>query len=116
MTGRKLVTSDQATPSCKPLSKGCSDCPWTRQSLPGWLGGNSAKEWLQRAHTDTLVPCHTTGNQQCAGLAIYRRNVSKSVRPPLQVLPPDRERVFATPIEFVAHHEPASVEGFQLWP
>jgi hypothetical protein len=112
---RRLITSDEAKPSAKPLTKACSDCPWARKSLSGWLGGLSAKVWLQRAHTETLVPCHTTGNQQCAGLAIYRRNVCKQVSPPLQELPRDEVKVFASPMEFLQHHAPDKVEGFNLW-
>lgn len=116
MKGRQLISSAEAKSSAKPLCRGCSDCPWTRASLPGWLGGDSAKEWLQRAHTDTVVMCHTTGNQQCAGLAIYRANVCKSVRPPLIRLERDTSKVFSTPAEFLEHHAPSEVEGFQLWP
>lgn len=112
----KLISSDQAQPSSKPLCKGCSDCPWTRTSLPGWLGGVDAETWLSYAHSETQVTCHTTGNQQCAGLAIYRSNVAKSVRPPLQKLPADREKVFATPKEFMQHHAPERAENFMILP
>jgi len=37
------------------------------------------------------------------------------VQPPLQVLPADREKVFATPAEFLQHHAPDQVQGFNLW-
>lgn len=102
---RKLITSDEAKPRKAQHTAPCSDCPWARDALNGWLGGASIDDWLRTAHSDTFVPCHTVGNQQCAGLAIYRRNVCKRVEPPLLALPADTARVFSTPMEFRAHHE-----------
>jgi len=103
---RKLISSDEGVESETQHTKACSDCPWRRDSLPGWLGGLSVEEWLHRAHTDTYVPCHVVTNQQCAGLAIYRRNTCKSVRPPLLTLPADRELCLSNRLEFEAHHAP----------
>jgi hypothetical protein len=37
-------------------------------------------------------------------MAIYRRNICKVPRPPALVLEKDTETVFATPMEFTAHH------------
>ena len=102
---RQLVSSDQAKPRSTQHTAPCADCPWTRTALPGWLGGCSGHEWLQRAHSETHVPCHTVGNQQCAGLAIYRANVAYLPRSPaLLRLPKDVARVFASPTEFAKHH------------
>lgn len=105
-THRQLVTSDEARPRKTQHTQPCADCPWGRASLPGWLGGADVQTWLQVAHSDTHVPCHTVGNQQCAGIAIYRRNVAKRVDPPLLRLEKDVEKVFATPMEFQKHHGP----------
>lgn len=103
---RQLISSDEAVPASKPLTQPCSDCPWARTALPGWLGGMSIDEWLQAAHSETLVDCHCTTNQQCAGLAIYRANVLKTPRhPSIQRLPADRDTVFTTPDEFRTHHK-----------
>ena len=102
---RQLISSDEAVQADRQHTQPCSDCPFTRDALNGWLGGASIDDWIRTAHADALVPCHVIDNQQCAGLAIYRRNVCKAVRPPLLVLPVDREKVFATPMEFRAHHE-----------
>jgi len=45
-------------------------------------------------------------NQQCAGLAVYRRNICKSPRPGsgALVLDSDKLNVFANPMEFMDHH------------
>lgn len=83
----------------------CTDCPWARAALPGWTGALPPEDWVQVAHRDDRVECHTISNMQCAGLAVYRRNVAKSPRDPkILSLPADRVRVFATPMEFLKHH------------
>ncbi len=75
-----------------------------RAALPGWLGGASPEEYRRLAHSDVIVDCHALQGAQCAGMAIYRRNVCKHIDPPGLRLPADRELVFATPMEFLAHH------------
>lgn len=102
---RKLISSDESVTSDCQHKKACSDCPWSRQSLNGWLGGATAEEWIKAAHSDQVVNCHVISNQQCAGLAIYRRNVAKLPMPPNLILDKDKESVFSNPIEFKAHHE-----------
>lgn len=105
MARRQLITSDQAIPTTGQHKQACSDCPWSRASLPGWLGGNSAQEWIGFAHTETYIPCHVLDGAECAGAAVYRANVSKLPRPGLLRLPADRKAVFATPVEFLEHHK-----------
>lgn len=83
----------------------CKDCPWRRTAAPGWLGSISADEWVQIAHGECHVECHTIAGSQCAGIAIYRANVVKKPRDPqIQVLPKDKQNVFATPTEFLEYH------------
>lgn len=101
---KKLITTDEAKPAKKQHTRCCSDCPWSVEALPGWTGSLTPEEWLQVARTDQAVPCHVHPNRQCAGIAVYRRNVCKLVRGDALVLPADRERVFATPVAFLAHH------------
>lgn len=75
--------------------------------MPGWLGSEQTPEdWVQTAHSDATVECHTTKQgQQCAGLGIYRGNVCKKPRNPNTLaLPPNEKKVFSTPMEFIAHH------------
>lgn len=103
---RQLISADEATVATCQHTAPCSDCPWARTSLPGWLGTLSPEEWLALAHGEGSAECHTRHGAQCAGLAIYRRNVCKSTRDPNALrLPADRERVFASPIQFLAHHK-----------
>jgi general stress protein YciG len=85
--------------------KACHDCPWRRIAPCGWLGALAPAEWVEAAHTETLIDCHTVTNQQCAGVAIYRANVAKKPRHAhILVLPADRDTVFAAPQEFLDHH------------
>jgi hypothetical protein len=114
MSTRRCITSDEAVKVSRQSKKPCTDCPWARASLKGWLGPLSAEQWLTVAHGDGLVECHTmklgwAKPMQCAGAAIYRRNVAKTPRATEALrLPADRERVFASPSEFVAHHTRAA--------
>lgn len=102
---RQLITIDEAVEAKGQHKKPCSDCPFARTSLPGWLGGESVDAWMKEAHGNLDIPCHTLRGAQCAGSAIYRTNVLKrNVADGVLLLPADRERVFATPMEFMAHH------------
>lgn len=104
MTGRQFISADQAVDAKRQHTRPCSDCPWARKALNGWLGSMSADEWVRVAHSDALVDCHTLRGAQCAGIAVYRRNVCKRADPPNLRLEADRETVFATPAEFKDHH------------
>lgn len=107
---RQLVAANEATPVQHELRTPCTDCPWSRRSLAGWLGSMSPQEWLAAAHGEALVDCHAHtfpegGAPQCAGIAIYRANICKLARDPeIRKLPADRTTVFANPAEFTAHH------------
>lgn len=107
MTKRRyLITSDQAVETRGQTKKPCSDCPFARAALRGWLGGDSKEQWLQYAHGEFKVDCHTRKDNQCAGLSIYRANVGKLCRDrSILVLPEDTDLVFATPDEFLEHHD-----------
>lgn len=69
-------------------TKPCSDCPWRRKAIPGWLGTAQEnadeiakpQEWLDRAHGEVVVECHTNLSCQCAGISIYRANMAKVPR------------------------------------
>lgn len=102
---RKLIAAGTMPPAKVQITKPCTDCPMTREALSGWLGGATPDEYVRLAHSDLVVPCHVHGNVQCAGMAIYRANVVKRCDEPNLVLPKDKETVFATPFEFLAHHD-----------
>lgn len=107
---RQCLTTVDAVPAKGQHKKPCSDCPFARHSLPGWLGGATVDEWLYDAHGEGTIPCHVLEGAQCAGAAVYRRNVLKRPRDPaVLVLPADRETVFATPVEFADHHNRTGV-------
>ena len=118
MKKRLVVSDDEATVTAKQHKKPCSDCPWARVAVRGWLGNNTAEEWVSIAHGDAPILCHTRVAPidsgfviQCAGAAIYRVNVCKSLRggfwplntPPLEVKA-DRDKVFAHTAEFLSYH------------
>ncbi len=94
----------------------CKDCPWRRKSAAGWLGSEQTPEqWVQSAHDETYIECHVHEGFQCAGSAIYRKNVCKSPRfPELLVLPADHEAVFSNPSEFIAHHRSHGVVSSEI--
>lgn len=101
----KLITSDEAVQAKCQHKTACSDCPWKRDSLRGWLGGATPQQWVATAHSDAVVDCHTLKGAQCAGIAIYRRNVAKLAPPPNIQLEADRENVFGMPTQFVEYHD-----------
>jgi hypothetical protein len=73
-------------------------------AIPGWLADEDVQYWLSLAHSDVVSNCHVHQRNQCAGLAIYRTNVSKLVFPPVLMLPADKNKVFASAQEFSSHH------------
>lgn len=102
----QLKTFDEAKPAARQHTSPCSDCPWARKAVKGWLGNMTVEGWLNAVHGEALVDCHTVSNQQCAGSAIYRANVCKSPRRnDVLRLKADRIKVFASRDEFRAHHD-----------
>lgn len=102
---RRLLTDADAVPAKGQHEQPCSDCPWSRQALPGWLGSLSADEWVEAVHGEVRIECHALKGAQCAGSAIYRANVCKRPRDPeTLLLKADRSTVFATPQEFREYH------------
>jgi hypothetical protein len=107
----KLIAKGEAAPTTKQLTKACSDCPLRRDSLNGWLGGNTPEQYARLCHSDEVVECHVHAGSRCAGLAIYRRNTAKW-QPPEHQLPHDRESIFSNIMEFMAHHSaPLATKG-----
>ena len=106
MKRKQLLICSDAVVRTRQHEKPCSDCPWSRKSLPGWLGSPTAADWISYAHGEAKVDCHTIVNRHCAGIAIYRANVVKTPRDPLAFkLPANTKLVFASPAEFMEHHK-----------
>lgn len=49
---RRLVSSDEAVDTDRQHVRPCPDCPWSRKSLPGWLGGLTPEDWIRLAASD----------------------------------------------------------------
>lgn len=102
---RQLLTHEDAVKTGVQHTKPCSDCPWARASLPGWLGNNSAEDWIAAAIGEGSADCHTT-DKACAGFAIFRANICKVPRDPNALrLQPNTIICFANDKEFLAHHK-----------
>lgn len=112
-----------------PTPKPCSDCPFRRASMPGWLGAGSPESFLDCLQRDEPLPCHQTinyddprwleewtaqqGGSMCGGALIFSAN--KLQRPRTRGFPtlsPDRVAVFSDSLEFVRHHREAPVRSW----
>jgi hypothetical protein len=110
----------------KDRKKPCSTCPFrkdniTKSSLD--LGGATPFTYIGQSIGPFWLPCHMDKNyewkdsdtskvNQCAGAAIYRTNVgvADNMHDQILTLPEDKELVFATHAEFLAHYMEVSVE------
>lgn len=108
----QFISSDEAAQAKCQHTVPCSDCPWTRKSLPGWLGSLTPAQWIVAAHGEGTAECHTLLGAQCAGFAIYRANTGKLPRDPKTLrLPANTKLVFTHPNEFLRHHYRDIVPG-----
>lgn len=111
--------NNDTPPSSSPadLRKPCSECPFSRRTAPGALGGSIPTVYIGQAFAGMWLPCHMLYDPmksakdqdanrcgQCAGAAIFRANCGIETPPGIKRLPPDTEAVFASPAEFLAHH------------
>lgn len=79
----------------------CSECPFRKKSLPGWLGPDTAQAVISRVHGETGYSCHmdlenapaiesgefagyldTSNVEHCAGAVIHANLSCKSYRNP----------------------------------
>lgn len=106
----------------------CNACPWRRASAPGYLGQYTPQDFIGSVDAEVPLPCHKAleGLEEeeaeeymaedapyCAGALVYMRNTGKSprdivLREARQGVGPNRENVFSTPGEFLAHHNKES--------
>ena len=102
---KKLISSDEAVSVSRQPTAPCSDCPFRVDALPGWLGGNSAQDFIEIALSDVPYACHALRNAECAGLAIFRANISKIPRDRSVLrLAANKKTVFSSPGAFLAYH------------
>ncbi len=96
----------------------CAECPFRRDIKPGFLGGSPVETYIGQSVLPFWLPCHCDSGYkqkqsefgkvtQCAGTAIFRANigVAQFMPPSLMHLPANKELVFSSMIEFVAHHK-----------
>ena len=103
----------------------CSNCPFSRAVAPGALGGSPVETFIGQAYGPFVLPCHKAcdfsdpdwkakaiDTPQCAGAAIFRANVKVApmMPPSLHALPEDKVTVFASAVEFYAHHKQVDID------
>lgn len=100
------------------VKKPCRECPFRRESLPGYLGADTPEGFIATTMADVPMPCHLTVDYEsddweeqaaeaplCAGALIMFSNMAKLSRDRNRPrLPADRENVFTFPHEFLKHH------------
>lgn len=127
----RAMTKKIKLKTCGP--KPCNDCPWRRNSIPGWLGDAGPERFLLAIYAESPLPCHQTvdysdpawlkkwtaqtrgkpmaqaaSGRLCTGALTFYANLHKRPRnPDLQIEVARSTSVFATPDEFLAHHRNA---------
>ena len=105
------------------MNQPCSDCPFRKKSLAGWLGSyGGPREILDLVNREVPYPCHMTINNEpgqeelyredtrlCAGALLYMSKSGKLPRDPeLVALVKARRQEDKTGIltasEFISHH------------
>jgi hypothetical protein len=98
--------------------------------MAGWLGEATPESFIIEISMERPLPCHPTINYEdpkwlrkwnnqetgriCAGSLIMAANMCKKPRDPrFPKLPRDTEAVFATHLEFLQHHNEASVKSWK---
>lgn len=121
------------------FTRPCSDCPFRRDSTPGWTGDSDPEWFVESALSDyaeyqagsKLAPCHQTVDYTdpdwptkmdqvaaCAGSLIFAQNNCKTPRDPereraVKQVDADHETVFTSRQEFIDHHRREG--GMQSW-
>lgn len=97
----------------------CRECPFRRNSLPGYLGEDTPEGFMATTLADVPMPCHLTidyeeddwdGDQMeeasyCAGALNFFRNMCKSSRDRRRPQGEKDPTVFSRPQEFLDHHK-----------
>ena len=113
-------TKKPATPLAKHMVEPCKQCPFSRDSVPGRLGGSTPEVFIGQIAGPFVLPCHmhcdfddphwrddTFTTPQCAGAAIFRTHVGVADQMPEAIhrLPANHEKVLSSYAEFLAHHK-----------
>ena len=107
------------------LKKPCKECPFRRESMPGWLGPWGAQDIINHLQFDGVFPCHKTikhdkmtdddpSLEHCAGATIHLNNKIQRHRHPVVakhqkelsgIAQEIKDSVFQWSNEFVDYHE-----------
>lgn len=107
------------------LANPCRECPFKRTSPPGFLGVDSARNFIaETVMGGTPMPCHMEIDYDdpdwrdtqlpdapdCEGALRFLNNLMKLPRDPryaaaVRASTQDTERIFASVQEFMAHHD-----------
>lgn len=103
-------------------NKPCKECPWRKDSIPGWLGDSTPLEFLQLNESEQHMPCHLTVDYEsddweelvqdapaCAGRLVHLKNRCKQPMDPslaeaMKGVEADHDKIFFDPSEFFRHH------------
>jgi len=100
----------------------CGQCPFAKSTPKTYLDtmGQNGQKFIGQAQAGMYLPCYMEVGfgeflknphlPQCAGAAKYRANVGIEVPKGIGTLPPDRETVFESPEELLAHHRGIDLE------
>ena len=55
----------------------CAECPWRRDALVGYLGGNDVQTYTDHCAEGMPTPCHMDEEAACAGCLGTMRNSAK---------------------------------------
>ena len=105
------------------VKKACSECPFRKDALPGYLGDASYKPTVFLASIEhTPIPCHMTvldwddkkrvkrqcWTHTCIGSLQFMRNIAKMpIDPKYRKLRDEADRntgIFSTRQDFIEHH------------
>lgn len=119
-----MIIKETLAESTKKLKAPCKACPFSRKCEPGATGGSDPTVFIGQAFGPFWLPCHKTCDfsdpdwkkdlsvQQCAGAAIFRTNINRWHGMPSQLLrlPENKDLVFSSPEELLAHHKGITLE------
>ena len=99
-------------------TKPCRECPFRRESMPGYLGEDTPDGFMATTLADHEMPCHLTVDYEeddweesldeasyCAGALNFFRNMCKISRDRNRPQGEKDPTVFSNPMEFLAHHK-----------
>jgi hypothetical protein len=98
------------------LKEPCVECPFKKESAPGWLGGETAEDTFRHIKAEADFACHLTRDKKlkemsrCRGSMLFMRKSGQMPRYNTQLAKdlqdmgkPDTSAILSVP-EFFKHH------------